>query len=73
MAGNHTQVLLPPESPAAHRWSAHRRLALLIGLVIGLALFFLWLPGGARAALFAALRANRALVGMLLLFALIAL
>ena len=63
---------MPPESHATRLGSAHRRLALLISLVIGLGLFFIWLPSGARAALFAALRAHWALVGMLFLFALIA-
>ena len=72
MASDLKEVLLPPESHATRLGSAHRRLALLISLVIGLGLFFIWLPSGARAALFAALRAHWALVGMLFLFALIA-
>ena len=72
MGDKDKQILLSPESPEAHRRSVHRRLALLAGLVLGVALFFLWLPGGARAALVAALRANRVLLGMLFLFALIA-
>ncbi len=72
MADNRTQIILHPEAQAARRWAALRRLSLLTGLVIGLVLFFLWLPDGARAALFAALRANRTFVGMLLLFSLIA-
>jgi len=72
MASDLKEVLLPPESHTTRLGSAHRRLALLISLVIGLGLFFIWLPGGARAALFAALRAHWALVGMLFLFALIA-
>jgi len=72
MASDHQEVLLPPESRATRRWSAYRRLALLISLVVGLGLFFVWLPGGAREALLAALRAHATLVGMLLLFALIA-
>ena len=72
MASDLKEVLLPPESHTTRLGSARRRLALLIGLVIGLGLFFIWLPSGARAALFAALRAQWALVGMLFLFALIA-
>ena len=72
MASDLKEVLLPPESHATRLGSDHRRLALLISLVIGLVLFLIWLPSGARAALFAALRAQRALVGMLFLFALIA-
>src|SRR3989304_2200170 len=63
---------LPLEAHTTFLGSAHRRLALLISLVVGLVLFFIWLPSGARAALFAALRAQWALVGMLFLFALIA-
>ena len=66
------EISLPPESHATLLGSAYRRLALLIGLVIGLVLSVAWLPSVAWAALFAALRAQRALVGMLLLFALIA-
>src|SRR5512136_2401165 len=72
MTSDLKEILLPPESYATRLGSAHRRLALLISLVIGLGLFFIWLPSGARAALFAALRAQWALVGMLFLFALIA-
>jgi membrane-associated phospholipid phosphatase len=72
MASDLKEVLLPPESHATRLGSAQRRLALLISLAIGLGLFFIWLPSGARAALFAALRAHWALVGMLFLFALIA-
>ena len=72
MASDLKEVLLPPESHATRLGSAHRRLALLISLAIGLGLFFIWLPSGARAALFAALRAHWALVGLLFLFALIA-
>jgi membrane-associated phospholipid phosphatase len=63
---------LPPEIQATVFWSAHRRLTLLAGLVLGLVLFSLWLPSGAWAALFAALRIQRTLVAMLLAFALIA-
>ncbi len=73
MASDLKEASLPPEAHTTLFGSAHRRLALLISLVIGLVLFFIWLPGGAWAALFAALRAQQELVGMLLLFALIAL
>jgi membrane-associated phospholipid phosphatase len=67
------EILLPPETHATHLWTVRRRWALLISLVIGLGVFFLWLPGGARTALFAALGTQRVLVGMIFLFALIAL
>lgn len=66
------EILLPPEAHTTRLWSALRRLALLISLVIGLGVFFLWLPDGARTALFTALAAQRVLVGMIFLFALIA-
>jgi membrane-associated phospholipid phosphatase len=62
----------PPASRAS-RWSVYRRPALLASLVAGLVAFLVWLPGGARAALFAALWAEQALVGLLGLFALVAL
>jgi membrane-associated phospholipid phosphatase len=63
----------PPEARIARLWWGCRRPAFLLSLVTGLVLFLIWLPGGARAALFAGLRAQQALVGMLFLFALIAL
>lgn len=62
---------LPPEAPISPLWSAYRRRVLLLSLVTGLAVFLLWLPGTARAALWRALFAQRALVGMLFLFALV--
>jgi membrane-associated phospholipid phosphatase len=71
MASDRKEVLLPPESNAARLWSAKRRAILLIGLVAGLMLFFLWLPNGARAAMFTALRANGPMVAMLVIFSLI--
>lgn len=67
------EILLLPEAHTTHLWTVRRRWALLISLVIGLGVFFLWLPGGARTALFAALAAQRVLVGMIFLFALVAL
>lgn len=66
------EISLPPESHATLLGSAHRRLALLIGLAVGLVLSFIMLPNGAWTALFAALRVQQTLVAMLLLFALIA-
>jgi membrane-associated phospholipid phosphatase len=65
-------VLLPPETHASLFLSVRRRLALLICIAIGLALSLALLPKEAWAGLFAALRVQRTLFGMLLLFALIA-
>jgi membrane-associated phospholipid phosphatase len=64
---------LPPEAPITRLWSVYRRPTLLASLVIGLVLFLIWLPSAPRAALFAALLAQQALMSMLFLFALIAL
>src|SRR5512141_2270206 len=65
-------VSLPPEVPII-RSRSRRRGILLAGLLVGLVAFFVWLPERARTALWAALSAQRGLVSMLLLFALIAL
>ncbi len=62
-----------PESAPRHLWSVYRRPILLAGLVIGLIMLLIWLPGLARAKLLAAFFAQRTLVGMLFLFALVAL
>ena len=67
-------VPLPPVAPRTSFWSAHRRRpAFLLLLVIGLVLFLIWLPGGARASLWTALSAQRGLVVLLFLFALVTL
>jgi membrane-associated phospholipid phosphatase len=71
MASDLKEVVLPAESPAPRVASARRR-ALRISLLIGLALFFVWLPSGARAALFTALTAQWPLVALICLFALTA-
>jgi membrane-associated phospholipid phosphatase len=63
---------LPPQSRSTVLSTARRRLALLICLVAGLVLFSIWLPDGAWTAMFTALLAKRALAGMLILFALLA-
>jgi len=63
----------PPEVQVTPPASDCRRLTRLISLVTGLVLFSIWLPTRARVALLMALRAQLALVGMLLLFALITL
>jgi membrane-associated phospholipid phosphatase len=65
-------ISLPLETPATRFWSARRRVALLIAIVIGLLLSLVWLPGEAWPALFAALRVRGTLVAMLLFLALIA-
>lgn len=68
------QTPLSPEAHATSFWSANRRRpALLIILVTGLVLFLIWLPGGARASLWTALSAQRGLVVLLTLFALVTL
>ena len=64
---------LPPKAPIARRWSAYRRPAFLASLVTGLVVFLVWLPSAPRAALFAALLAQPALMSLLFLFTLIAL
>jgi membrane-associated phospholipid phosphatase len=72
MSSDLKEVPLPPELPAPRLGFAHRRRALRIGLLIGLGLFFVWLPGGARVAMLTALRAQWALAAMIGFFALIA-
>jgi membrane-associated phospholipid phosphatase len=63
----------PPLARIRRVWSAYRRPAALVGLLTGLTVFLVWLPQAPRAALFTALLAQRALMGLLFLFALIAL
>ena len=70
---------LPEQIPAPHLpnpsfWSAHRRRpAFLIILITGLASFLIWLPGGVRAELWTAFKAQRGLVVLLGLFSLVTL
>jgi PAP2 superfamily. len=73
MASVSEQTPLPPQSQEASFWSANRRTVFLGVLVIGLILFLIWLPGGARASLWAALSAQRGLFVLLFLFALVTL
>jgi membrane-associated phospholipid phosphatase len=73
MASARQEAPLPPEAPTARFWSGYRRPVLLAGLVTGLVAFLVWLPSAPRAALFTALLAQKALMSMLFLFALIAL
>ena len=65
---------LPPVASPASFWSAHRRRpTFLLLLVAGLVLTLLWLPAAARASLWAVVRAQRGLVILLSLFALVTL
>ena len=65
---------LSPEAHADSLWSASRRRpAFLLILVVGLVLFLIWLPAEARSSLWAALSAQRGLVVLLFLFALVTL
>lgn len=74
MASGSEQTPLSLQSHEASFWSANRRRpAFLIILVTGLILFLLWLPSGARASLWLALSAQRGLVILLSLFALVTL
>ena len=71
MDSNRQEAPLPPESNIARLWFAYRRLVFLISLAAGLILLLIWLPDGARAALFVALLAQRTLLGMVFLLSLI--
>lgn len=67
-------VPLPPVATRISSWFTHRRQpAYLLLLVTGLVLFLIWLPGGARARLWTAFSAQRGLVVLLSLFALVTL
>ena len=66
--------LLPPASTHTSFWSAHRRRpAFLLILVIGLVLFFNWMSSDMGASLWMALSAQRGLVILLFVFALVTL
>jgi membrane-associated phospholipid phosphatase len=67
------ELPLPPEVPTNRFWSIFRRPILLASLVIGLVVFIFWLPGIPRAALLRSLFAQRALMIMLFIFAMIVL
>jgi membrane-associated phospholipid phosphatase len=73
-SGSNSDPLSPAEQTAASPWSASRRRPLfLLLLVAGLALFLVWLPADARSTLWGALSAQRGLVILLLVFALVTL
>jgi membrane-associated phospholipid phosphatase len=73
MARVSEQTPLPPQLHEASFWSANRRPLFLAVLLVGLVLFLIWLPGGARASLWTALSAQRGLFVLLFLFALVTL
>jgi membrane-associated phospholipid phosphatase len=63
-----------PQAQPDSFWSANkRRAALLAILAVGLALFLIWLPGAVRASLWTALSAERGLIVLLSMFALLTL
>jgi len=65
---------LPPVASRSSFWSAHRRRpTFLLILVAGLVLTLLWLPAAARSSLWAVVSAQRGLVILLSLFALVTL
>src|SRR5512139_978274 len=68
MAGEQKEILPPPRP-----YPVYRRPVFIAILIISLGLFYLWLPGAARAALLVTMRAQWLLVTMLLAFGLIAL
>lgn len=72
MAPDQAPASLPAEQ-VTRFWSLHRRWLLLAGLTLGLSLFFIWLPGPARTALWAALQAQQTLIGLFGLLALLVL
>jgi membrane-associated phospholipid phosphatase len=73
MTSQPEQISVPPAAHIHRRWSAYRRILLLVSLAIGLVLFLTGLPADARGALSTALRAQLSLVALLLVFAVIAL
>jgi membrane-associated phospholipid phosphatase len=67
-------VRVPPSTARPSFWYAKQRHPLfLLLLVTGLVLVLAWLPGGTRASLWAALSAQRSLIVLLSLFALVTL
>jgi membrane-associated phospholipid phosphatase len=74
MASDSEQTPLPPRSHEASVWSAHRRRPVFLAvLLIGLGLFFIWLPVQARTSLLSAFNAQRELFVLLFFFALVTL
>lgn len=73
MASVFKQEPVPLQSHEISFWSANRRPVFLAVLLIGLVLFLIWLPDGARASLWTALSAHRGLFVLLFFFALLTL
>ncbi len=74
MSNSSEQMPLPSQPHELSFWSAHRRRPVFLAiLLIGLALFFVWLPIGARSSLSSALSDQRGLFFLLFLFALVTL
>ena len=74
MASGSEQTPLPVQSHETSFWSANKRRPIFLAiLLIGLISFFVWLPDGARASLWMALSAQRGLIVLLGLFALVTL
>lgn len=74
MASGPEQAPLSPQEHEVYFWSANRRRPVFLAiLLIGLALFLIWLPGAARLSLWTALNAQRGLFVLLTLFALVTL
>ena len=74
MANDSEQTPLPPRSYAASVWSAHRRRPVFLAvLLVGLGLFFIWLPVQARTLFLSALSDQRELFVLLFFFALVTL
>jgi membrane-associated phospholipid phosphatase len=72
MVSGSEQTPLPPQSHEPSFWSANRRRPVfLAALLIGLVLFLVWLPVGARVSLSSALYVQRGLFVLFFLFALI--
>ena len=72
MASVSDQAPVPPTHEASF-WAARRRPVFLAVLLIGLVLFLIWLPAGARASLWTALSAQPGLFVLLFSFALVTL
>lgn len=74
MTSDSEQIPLPVQAHEASFWSANRRRPVFLAvLLIGLVLFLIWMPDGARASLWWALNLQRGLFALLFLFALVTL
>jgi membrane-associated phospholipid phosphatase len=74
MTNDSEQTPLPPRSHEASIWSANRRRPVFLAvLLIGLALFFIWLPVELRVSLSLAFNAQRELIVLLSIFSLVTL